>query len=88
MPDLLVASVDETTLRSYHILQKLAENFVAGDERGYAITEAMLGAEEAAADLLATGKELVNHLNCEVMLTRPHGAENQPAAGLQAGVAD
>ena len=72
MPDLLVASVDETTLRSYHILQKLAENFVADDERGYAITEAMLGAE-AAADLLATGKEQVNHLNCEVMLTRPMG---------------
>ena len=72
MPDLLVATVDETTLRSYHILQKLAENFVADDERGYAIAEAMLGAE-AAAGLLATGKEQVNHLNCEVMLTRPLG---------------
>ena len=72
MPDLLVASVDETTLRSYHILQKLAENFVADDERGYAIVEAMLGAE-AAAGLLATGKEYVTHLNCEVMLTRPLG---------------
>lgn len=72
MPDLLVASVDETTLRSYHILQKLAENFVADDERGYAIAEAMLGAE-AAADALAAGKEHVNHLNCEVMLTRPLG---------------
>lgn len=72
MPDLLVASVDETTLRSYHILQKLAENFVADDERGYAIAEAMLGAE-TAADALASGKEHVNHLNCEVMLTRPMG---------------
>ena len=72
MPDLLVASVDETTLRSYHILQKLAENFVADDERGYAIAEAMLGAA-AAADALAAGKEHVKHLNCEVMLTRPLG---------------
>ncbi|MCY3799483.1 MAG: hypothetical protein OXG84_16885 [Chloroflexi bacterium] len=72
LPDLLEARVDETTLRSYHILQKLAENFVADDERGYAIAEAMLGAE-AAAGLLATGKEQVNHLNCEVMLTRPLG---------------
>ncbi|MCY3976774.1 MAG: hypothetical protein OXG23_01630 [Chloroflexi bacterium] len=72
LPDLLEAQVDETTLRSYHILQKLAENFVADDERGYAIAEAMLGVE-AAAGLLATGKEQVNHLNCEVMLTRPLG---------------
>ena len=72
MPDLLEAQVDETTLRSYHILQKLAENFVADDERGYTIAKAMLGAE-AAASLLATGKEQVNHLNCEVMLTRPLG---------------
>ncbi|MDE2635304.1 MAG: hypothetical protein OXI30_02975 [Chloroflexota bacterium] len=72
LPDLLEAQVDETTLRSYHILQKLAENFVADDERGYAIAEAMLGAE-AAAGLLATGKEQVKHLNCEVMLTRPLG---------------
>ena len=72
MPDLLEAQVDETTLRSYHILQKLAENFVADDERGYAIAEAMLGVE-AAADALAEGKEHVNHLNCEVMLTRPLG---------------
>ena len=72
MPDLLEASVDETTLRTYHILQKLAENFVAGDERGYAIAGAMLGAEEAAL-LLDAGKAHVNHLNCEVMLTRPLG---------------
>ncbi len=72
LPDLLEAQVDETTLRSYHILQKLAENFVADDERGYAIAEAMLGAE-AAAGLLATGKEQVKHLNREVMLTRPLG---------------
>jgi len=72
MPALLAASTDETTLRSFHILQKLAENFVAGDERGYAIVEAMLGAEGAAA-ALAGGQAHVNHLNCEVMLTRPLG---------------
>ncbi len=72
MPNLLVASADETTLRSYHILQKLSENFVAGDERGYAIAQAMLGAHEAE-QLLAIGKANVNHLNCEVMLTRPLG---------------
>lgn len=72
LPDLLVAPVDETTLRSYHILQKLAENFVAGDERGYAITQAMLGAEEAAA-VLAAGKAHVKHMKVEVMLTRPLG---------------
>ena len=72
MPDLLEASADETTLRSYHILQKLAENFVAGDERGYGIAQAMLGADEAAR-LLAAAAENVNHLNCEVMLTRPLG---------------
>jgi len=72
MPDLLSAPADETTLRTYHILQKLAENFVAGDERGYAIVEAMLGAEQAAITL-ADGVENVNHLHCEVMLTRPLG---------------
>ena len=72
MPELLSASADETTLRTYHILQKLAENFVAGDERGHAIAAAMLGAEDAK-NLLSSGKENVNHLNCEVMLTRPLG---------------
>ena len=72
MPGLLSASADETTLRTYHILQKLAENFVAGDERGHAIAEAMLGAEDAK-NLLSSGKDNVNHLNCEVMLTRPLG---------------
>ncbi len=72
MPDLLAASEDNATLRTYHILQKLAENFVAGDERGYAVAEAMLGAE-AAAQMLETGLENVKHLNCEVMLTRPMG---------------
>ncbi|MCY3865498.1 MAG: hypothetical protein OXG68_08655 [Chloroflexi bacterium] len=72
MPDLLEESVDETTLRTYHILQKLAENLVAGDERGQSIAGAMLGAEEAAL-LLDAGRAHVKHLNCEVMLTRPLG---------------
>ena len=72
MPGLLSTSTDETTLRTYHILQKLAENFVSGDERGYTIAEAMLGAAEAEG-VLAAGKENVNHLNCEVILTRPLG---------------
>ena len=72
MPTLLNATTDTTTLRSYHILQKLAENLVAGDERGYAVLEAMRG-KEAAAQLLASGSEHVEHHNTEVMLTRPLG---------------
>ena len=72
MPALLTASTDTTTLRTYHILQKLAENLAAGDERGYAVIEAMRG-KEAAADLIASGKDLVRHHNTEVMLTRPLG---------------
>ena len=72
MPALLESSSDSTTLRTYHVLQKLAENFVAGDERGYAVVEAMSGAE-AAADLLRIGMDNAQHLNGEVMLTRPLG---------------
>ena len=72
MPALLKASTDETTLRSYHIMQKLAENLVAGDERGYAMLEAMKG-EQGAAALLAAGQANVAHLKSEVMLTRPLG---------------
>ena len=72
MPALLKASTDETTLRSYHIMQKLAENLVAGDERGYAMLEAMKG-ERGAAALLAAGHANVSHLKSEVMLTRPLG---------------
>ena len=72
MPALLDSSEDTATLRTYHILQKLAENLVAGDDRGYAVVVAMLGAE-TAAEMLRVGKESVNHLNCEVMLTRPFG---------------
>lgn len=72
MPKLLESSADETTLRSYHILQKLAENFVAGDERGFNVFGAMAG-REAADELLAQGKANIRHLNSEVMLTRPLG---------------
>ncbi len=72
MSSLLNAQADETTLRSYHILQKLAENLVAGDERGYAMLEAMKG-RAGAAELLETGSANVAHLNSEVMLTRPLG---------------
>ncbi|MCY4146081.1 MAG: hypothetical protein OXE95_04110 [Chloroflexi bacterium] len=72
MPALLESPVDATTVRTYHILQRLVENLVAGDERGYAVLCAMRGEAEAAR-LLAAGKETVQHLNCEVMLTRPMG---------------
>ena len=72
MPALLGSSADTTTLRTYHILQRLAENLVAGDERGYAVLESMLDAD-AAEDLLSSAKENVNHLKSEVMLTRPLG---------------
>ena len=72
MPALLSASTDATTLRTYHILQKLAENLVAGEERGQAILEAMRG-KEAAVNLLASGRDSVEHRNTEVMLTRPLG---------------
>ena len=72
MPALLGSTADTTTLRTYHILQRLAENLVAGDERGYAVLESMLDAD-AAEDLLSSAKENVNHLKSEVMLTRPLG---------------
>ncbi len=72
MPDLLDSHSDQATRRSYHILQALVENFVAGDERGYAIAKALAG-DQTAAEMLASGKENVQHLNCEVMLTRPLG---------------
>ena len=72
MPKLLDSSADQTTLRSYHILQKLAENYVAGDERGLMVVEAMAG-KGAADALLAQGETNVSHLHSEVMLTRPLG---------------
>ena len=72
MPALLKASTDATTLRTYHILQKLAENLAADEERGGAVLKAMRG-EEAAAGIIARGKEHIEHRHTEVMLTRPLG---------------
>ena len=72
MPGLLASAEDNTTVRTYHILQKLAENLAAGDERGYAALRAMAG-NDSAADLLASAEANVRHLNTEVMLTRPQG---------------
>ncbi len=72
MPALLAAPDDNTTVRTYHILQKLAENLAAGDERGYAVLQAMAGKDDAVA-LLAGAESTVQHLDTEVMLTRPLG---------------
>ena len=72
MPALLGASSDETTLRTYHILQRLAENYVAGDERGFLMVEAICGTP-FAKELLDAGKANVQHRDSEVMLTRPLG---------------
>ena len=72
MPALLNAQADATTARSYHIMQKLAENLVAGDERGAIMLEAMRG-KAGAARLLETGAANIRHHNSEVMLTRPLG---------------
>ena len=72
IPALLDAPQDAVTRRTCHILQRLAENFVAGDERGYAVIAAMRGETEAAR-LLETGKAHVRHLDGEVILTRPLG---------------
>ena len=72
MPKLLASSSDETTLRTFHILQRLAENYVAGDERGFMIVEA-IGGSDYAAELKNAGQENVLHLHSEVILTRPLG---------------
>ncbi len=72
IPKLLASSSDETTLRTFHILQRLAENYVAGDERGFMIVEAIAGSDYAA-ELKIAGQENVLHLHSEVILTRPLG---------------
>lgn len=72
MPKLLASSSDETTLRTFHILQRLAENYMAGDERGFMIVEAIAGSDYAA-ELKTAGQENVHHLHSEVILTRPLG---------------
>ena len=87
MPGLLGSSADATTVRTFHIMQRLAENFVAGDERGYAVMAAMRG--EAAAGALAGHGEAA----CPAFELRSHadqtaGAQGQPPPGLQTGLAD
>lgn len=73
MPKLLASDTDETTLRTYRILQELAENYVAGDERGYLVVESILGTD-TAQELLVTGKANIKQLDDnEVIFTRPLG---------------
>ena len=73
IPKLLKSQTDETTLRTYRILQELAENYVAGDERGYLVVEAIEG-EEFARTLLTTGKANIKPLDDNgFFFTRPLG---------------
>ena len=72
MPKLLQSASDKTMLRTLNILQTLAENYVAGDERGFLVVEAVAGRETAAA-MLAEGRANVKPLGGEVILTRPLG---------------
>ena len=73
MPKLLTSDTDETTLRTYRILQELAENYVAGDERGFLVVESIKGTA-AAQELLEIGKANVKPLDDKaVIFTRPLG---------------
>jgi len=72
MPKLLAAPSDPTTQRSFQLLQALAENYVAGDERGFLVVESIAG-REAAQEMLMRGKANVRQLGGEVILTRPLG---------------
>lgn len=73
MPKLLQSQTDETTLRTYRILQELAENYVAGDERGYLVVESIAGTA-TAQEMLTTGKSNVKPLDDNaVIFTRPLG---------------
>ncbi len=72
MPKLLAAPSDPTTRRSFHLLQALAENYVAGDERGFLVVESIAG-RETAQEMLMRGKANVRQLGGEVVLTRPLG---------------
>jgi len=72
MPKLLAAPSDPTTRRSFQLLQALAENYVAGDERGFLVVESIAG-REAAQEMLMRGKANVRQLGGEVILTRPLG---------------
>ena len=73
LPKLLKSNTDETTLRTYRILQELAEAYVAGDERGYLVVQSIVG-DEKAQEMLVTGKTNITHLDDdEVIFTRPLG---------------
>lgn len=72
IPKLLAANSDETTRRTYQILQSLAESYVAGDERGFLVVQSIAG-EAAARQMLEVGRENVRHLDGAVVLTRPLG---------------
>ena len=73
IPQLLQSQTDETTRRTYRILQELAESYVAGDERGYLVVESIVGAD-IAQEMLVTGKANVKPLeDGEVIFTRPLG---------------
>jgi len=72
MPKLLKSDKDETTMRTYHILQDLAENYVAGDERGFMVVQSIKGTDKAQ-QMLAIGKEHVTPIDDEAILTRPLG---------------
>ena len=72
IPGLLESQNDETALRTFHILQALAENYVAGDERGFLVVESIAG-RQTAQEMLAQGKANVKPLGNEVILTRPLG---------------
>lgn len=73
LPKLLKGNADDTTLRTYRILQELAEDFVAGDERGYLVVQSIAG-DDKAQEILTIGKEHVKHINDdEVIFTRPLG---------------
>ena len=72
MPKLLESHRDETALRTFHIVQALAENYVAGDERGFLVVESIAG-RQTAEEMLTQGKANVKPLGNEVILTRPLG---------------
>ena len=73
IPKLLKSKTDETTLKTYRILQELAEQYATGDERGYLIVESIYGTEAADA-MLTSAKDAVKPLgDGEVILTKPLG---------------
>lgn len=72
IPKLLKAKTDETTLNTYRLLQELAEQFAAGDERGYLILEAVIGVDSAQSALV-DAKNVVPLNDDEVVFNKPLG---------------